>query len=413
MRVLVLDGNENHAVAAVRSLGKSGHSVVVGSSHSWSKAGWSRFCERQFHYPAPQENLEAFVTRIVEEVKPGTLVLPMTERTTLPLSERREAVFSAGGRLVMPPHPTVLRAFDKRQTTELALSLGLAVPRTVLLEDSADKVASHFHFPAVLKPRSSEEVSPAGRVQATGRPVYARNRQDFLMAYRRLRQRCTSVLAQEYVEGYGAGYFALMRHGEMRVEFAHRRIRDVHPTGSGSAVRVSARPEPRVREAGLALLSALKWHGAAMVEFRIRSDGVPVFIEVNGRFWNSLALAVYAGADFPSLIAALAEHGDVPPVPAFRTGVRCRWILGDFRHLLYVMGGRPPGFPGEFPGRMRTLFNFLLPIPGTVHDNFTWDDPLPELGDWLDFGLRRLPEAFGKKPRGGDKVHAQRGYSHS
>ena len=40
MRVLVLDGNQNQAVACVRSLAKQGHSVLVGSTTSWSKAGW-------------------------------------------------------------------------------------------------------------------------------------------------------------------------------------------------------------------------------------------------------------------------------------------------------------------------------------------------------------------------------------
>ena len=40
MRVLVLDGNENQAVACVRSLAKGGHVVSVGADSSWSKAGW-------------------------------------------------------------------------------------------------------------------------------------------------------------------------------------------------------------------------------------------------------------------------------------------------------------------------------------------------------------------------------------
>ena len=44
LRVFVLDGNENQAVACVRSLAAAGHDVHVGSDSRWSKAGWSRFC---------------------------------------------------------------------------------------------------------------------------------------------------------------------------------------------------------------------------------------------------------------------------------------------------------------------------------------------------------------------------------
>jgi hypothetical protein len=126
----------------------------------------------------------------------------------------------------------------------------------------------------------------------------------------------------------------------------------------------------------------------------MRPDGTPVFLEVNGRFWNSLALAVFAGADFPRLVADIAEHGDCETHLAFRTGLRCRWLLGDVRHLAAVFAGPPPDYPGEFPGRLRTLLDVLRPVRGTLHDNFTIDDPLPELGDWLHFLGRRLPQAL-------------------
>jgi predicted ATP-grasp superfamily ATP-dependent carboligase len=179
-----------------------------------------------------------------------------------------------------------------------------------------------------------------------------------------------------------------MHHGELRAEFAHRRIRDVRPTGSGSAVRVSVPPDPVIRKASLAILKALNWHGVAMVEFRQSEGQPPVFMEVNGRFWNSLALACYAGVDFPALLARMAEAGDVETVSHFQTGVRCRWLLGDVRHLVEVWRGAPSGYPLAYPPRLRTLLNVLTPVPGTFHDCFQWRDPLPELGDWLSFAGR-------------------------
>jgi predicted ATP-grasp superfamily ATP-dependent carboligase len=148
-----------------------------------------------------------------------------------------------------------------------------------------------------------------------------------------------------------------------------------------------------------------------MVEFRVRADGTPVFLEVNGRFWNSLPLAVCAGADFPAMLAEMAERGDVEPRYGYRAGVRCRWLLGDFRHLLEVMRGKPAGFPGEFPSRLKTLREFLTPVAGTFHDNFNARDPLPELGDWLDFALRRLPARALKNSGARDDRHAQSNFS--
>ncbi|MBI3791999.1 MAG: acetate--CoA ligase family protein [Gemmatimonadetes bacterium] len=396
MRVLVLDGNENQAVASVRSIGRAGHAVEVGAPSAWSKAGWSRFASRSFRYPGVQEDAAGFVDAIVAQLRAGpapALVLPMTERTTLPLSVARERVEAAGGRLVIPPHATLLRAFDKNETTRIAASVGVTVPQTRTAASPADAraAAATLTYPVVLKPVSSEELDAHGRMQATGAPVYARTPAELEPAIAAIFSRAPAIVLQEFIEGTGAGYFALMNQGQLRLEFGHRRIRDVRPTGSGSAVRESAALDPRVRDAGRKVLEALGWHGVAMVEFRIRPDGTPVFLEVNGRFWNSLALAVVAGADFPRLLAEIAERGDCETIPGYRVGVRCRWFLGDARHLAEVMRGRPAGFPGPFPARLPTLLEFLRPVPGTFHDNFTLDDPLPELGDWADFLFRRVP----------------------
>jgi predicted ATP-grasp superfamily ATP-dependent carboligase len=414
--VLVLDGNENQAVACVRSLGAAGYDVHVGADTAWSKAGWSRFCRGRFRYPGPQQDSHAFVAGVAAEVRRlrGAVVLPMTERSTLPLSQHRQELMAAGARLVLPSHDTVVAAFDKAHTTKLAQSLGIPVPWTVEIGDyvEARRVALEARYPVVLKPRSSEEVGFSGRPKATGAPLYARNPHEFMVAYRTLARRCRAMLAQQYVEGAGVGYFALMRHGELRAEFAHRRLRDVRPTGSGSSLRESVSVDRVLRRHALHLLQALGWHGVAMVEFRRGRDGTPVFLEVNGRLWNSLALATSAGTDFPRLLAELAVHGDVEPPPPHRPGVRCRWMLGDLRHVLEVLQGPPRAFPGRFPGRLRTLGAVLRPTLGTHHDNFRLDDPLPELGDWLHFALRRLPALRRARAHTGKELHVERRYSH-
>ncbi|MCU1304266.1 MAG: hypothetical protein JWQ87_4550 [Candidatus Sulfotelmatobacter sp.] len=402
MRILVLDGNQNQAVASVRSLANAGHQVLVGESSAWSKAGWSRSCESTFQYPSPQEDTAGFLARVAEVAgqKPGTLILPMTEATTLPLSAQRDQIFATGAKLVLPSHANVLLAFNKEETVRLAASLGVPVPKTSIIRDAqqALETSRNTRFPAVLKPRNSVETGPDGAVRATGRPLYAKNAEELMSAFLKMKNTCSHVLVQEFVEGEGTGYFALMRHGELRAEFAHRRIRDVHPTGSGSALRVSVEPDPQIRGYSLAILRALDWHGAAMVEFRQAPGGSPIFMEVNGRLWNSLPLACYAGADFPVWLAQLAERGDVDAVGQFKTGVLCRWLLGDCRHLAEVWRGAPPGYPKAYPGRLSTLLAVMTPVPGTFHDNFQWRDPLPELGDWLSF-LERIFEENKKKRR--------------
>jgi predicted ATP-grasp superfamily ATP-dependent carboligase len=396
-RVLVLDGNENQAVACTRALARSGYHVEVGSDEGWSKAGWSRYASGSFRYPSPQEEPDAFVEALrARLVKHGpAVVLPMTEKATLPISARRHVLTGAGGMMVLPPHETLLKVFDKRVMTDLAASLGLTVPRTWQVTSAAElaSVERDAIMPVVLKPSSSQEETTAGGSVTTGAPVYARSIAELRTAWQQLSRRASSILVQEFIPGSGAGYFALMVHGKCRGEFAHRRIRDVRPTGSGSALRVSVEPPALMRKQSLALLEAVNWHGVAMVEFRVRPDGQPVFLEINGRFWNSLALAVHAGVDFPTGMARIAESGDTPPLAAGRPGVYSRWLLGDMRHLLSVMRGAPAGFPAAFPSRLATIANVATPKLGTRHDNFELSDPLPAFGDWIHFFFRKAPAA--------------------
>ena len=401
MRVLLLDGQVNPAVTAVRSLGRAGYRVLVGSSGRWSKAGWSRYAAGSFTYPSAQNDAVKFAEKIaaLASEEKGTLVLPITEKTVMAISAQRSLVEAAGGRLVMPEHATMLRAYDKAQTTRVATHAGVPVPRTCSLGDdaSAQRAAASFSYPAVLKASTSVELA-GGRMNSTARPLYARSPQEFLSAYRELRRQCSHVVAQEFIPGEGAIYCLLLCRGQLRAEFAYRRIRSVHPTGWGAALRVSV-PASGLRDQSLTIIRALdpKWTGLASVEYRVAPEGTAYFLEVNPRTWNSLALAVYAGVDFPRMLAEIAEHGDVPSHPGYPTGVVCRWWLGDLRRLLYVWGGVPGSYPGKTTGRMAALFDFLRPVPHAFHDNFMARDPLPEVGDWLGAATRAVSRAAGRR----------------
>jgi hypothetical protein len=115
------------------------------------------------------------------------------------------------------------------------------------------------------------------------------------------------VLLQKFVEGEGTGYFALMHQGELRAEFAHRRIRDIYPTRSRSAVRVTTAVDPKIRRSSLAILAALHWHGVAMVKYRHKSGSPAVFMEVSG------ALLAFAAAGYSAMPGIWLRFGKGRP----------------------------------------------------------------------------------------------------
>jgi hypothetical protein len=123
------------------------------------------------------------------------------------------------------------------------------------------------------------------------------------------------------------------------------------------------------------------------VEFRDDGEGPPYLMEVNGRFWGSLQLAISAGVDFPRLWLDVLRGdatSDGTPVEASGPPVTLRWLWGDAKRLLYVMAGPPAGYPGLFPSRLQGLREVLGPQPpGTRSETWEDADPWPALGEWV------------------------------
>src|SRR4029077_21269913 len=114
-----------------------------------------------------------------------------------------------------------------------------------------------------------------------------------------------------------------------------RRLVENPPAGGASVLSESAPVEARLRDDAIRLLGPIGWHGVAMMEYKQdESTGAFFLMEVNGRFWGSLQLAIDAGVDFPFLAWQLAT-GQRPEVRRpYAVGVKNRWLCGDVDHLL-------------------------------------------------------------------------------
>src|SRR5262249_50846353 len=132
------------------------------------------------------------------------------------------------------------------------------------------------------------------------------------------------VLIQNYFEGRGVGQEFLTSEGEVVDVFQHERVHEPL-SGGGSSYRMSVSPDERMLECSKRLLSALRWTGVAMVEYKQNvSTGEFVLMEINGRFWGSLPLAVASGVDFPYRAYRVHSKQPVPPAAPYRRGLYCR-----------------------------------------------------------------------------------------
>lgn len=388
--ILVLDGIETQALACVRALGRSGNRVFVAAVEAAPLAGWSRYCTGRYRLRG--ETLDAFASLRDWAVKQGVqVVLPQTESSCILCNLDRAAWESAGIIVGCAPDDQLRRAFDKAYTWQFAEACGLRLPARHVPQTLSDarQAAEQIGFPVVVKPRFSHYWNGEQFLRRAG-TYYASNQVELDAALHTSRQGPFWPVIQEYVSGRGKGVFALYDRGTAVAWFAHERLRDVRPSGSGSSLRRSIPLEDRLLEPAARLLDTLRWHGPAMVEFRDDERNAPCLIEVNGRFWGSLELAIAAGIDFPTLWLRVLQGAPRSEPASYASGVTRRWWWGDVKRLGHIIKGPPPGYPGTFPSLLTGLKEMLGPQPaGTRSETWSAQDPAPAVGEWVQ-GLRSL-----------------------
>jgi predicted ATP-grasp superfamily ATP-dependent carboligase len=192
---------------------------------------------------------------------------------------------------------------------------------------------------------------------------------------------------QERIVGPGVGVFVLMWDGQPVATFMHRRIREKPPSGGVSVYAESIAPDPALVDRAVRLLRSFDWRGVAMVELKVDArTGTPYLMEINGRFWGSLQLAIDAGVDFPALLVDRALGGNTRGPDTWQIGVRGRWWWGDVDYMVTRLrrSDAALALPSDAPKRARALLDFMTTFaPDQV---FRLTDPMPfvrESMQWL------------------------------
>jgi predicted ATP-grasp superfamily ATP-dependent carboligase len=314
-------------------------------------------------------------------------VIPVTDASILALLPSRSRLADCA--ILGPEHDSFLGISDKDAVLRLASRIGLAVPRQTRLSTPSEPMDSgSFGWPVFLKPSRSVTGAPGRRTKLSVQIMHGPDR--LRAALGALPTEAYPVLVQEQISGPGVGIFALRWDGELLAAFSHRRIREKPPWGGVSVYRESIALDSGLLDQAWRLLEAFDWQGVAMVEFKVHEEsGVAYLMEVNGRFWGSLQLAIDSGVDFPTLLVAAARGASGEPVTSYRTGVRSRWLLGDLDHLIarFRRSSSAGTTDVSLPSRWRTLADVMVPWrPGDRTEVLRRSDPRPflrETSEWL------------------------------
>jgi len=380
--VLISDGEQRSALAAVRSLGQSGYRVYVCSKNGRSIAGASRYALAERAVSSALDNPSRFaqeVRALITDWKINVL-LPMTEETFNALFAHPELFAD-----VCIPSATAeqFRAVsDKKRVLEVAASCGLNVPAQVVLSAAGDAdrlFDTGLRFPLVVKPARS--VAQLGGKQLKLGVIHCGDTKALRRALATLPSAAYPLLLQQRVIGAGVGVFLLLWDGDLVATFAHRRLRERPPAGGVSVYRESIAAEHELVQNSRLLLDSFGWRGVAMIEYKLdETTGTPYIMEINGRFWGSLQLAIDAGVDFPSLLVARACGERVFGPSVYKLGIRSRWEWGGVDYVLARLrrSDTELSLPPGSPGRIRGVLSALVPwMPGDRLEVFRFADPAP------------------------------------
>lgn len=385
--ILITDGEHRAALAATRSLGRAGYRVIVASSRPHCLAGASRWATAHWQTPDPLDDPAGFVSMLEQRAADShyQVLLPITDQSIAPVLAARSRF--SGVAIPFPELEAWRRISDKAALTGAAARLDIRVPEQTVVA-SPDQIGEleGLGFPVVAKPARSLVQTRTGPAKFSVR--HAREKAELKAALDRLPAEAWPVLIQRRIVGPGLGVFLLMNQGRVLASFGHRRILEKPPSGGVSVCSESVGVPPELMERSAALLEHFAWSGVAMVEYKLeRETGTPFLMEVNGRLWGSLQLAIDAGVDFPRLLVDQALGKPVYAPPAWRIGLRCRWRLGEADHLLARLRQSGNALPPDIPSLSTAIRHALLPAWGANQrgEVFRWNDPRPAFREALDW----------------------------
>lgn len=362
--------DDRKTLCVARSLAGRGARVSVASDRPWGLACWSRSVARRLRCEDPRHDPVRYVESL-ERLLAGDrhdVLIPTNDYTTAAAAAHAGRL-SRLARLAVPPSDSLTRAQDKFAVAMLGRELGIETPRTRLAQAAGEVPAlvADIGLPCVVKFRRGSGAvglrivrEPDGW-RAAGDE---RREPDLVYDYRQF-------LVQEFVPGDTHDVCVVCCRGDLRAAVSQRRLR-TYPAAGGVGVDCITTNEPALVEQASVLMRALRWHGPAQVEFKVdAAAGRAWLIEVNGRLWGTLALAVWAGVDVPWMLCRLALDGDVRPQWDYRVGARYRWTLP--LGLLHAAQSNSPG---------RALRDLFMRSPATSGD-WWWTDPWPHAAEAL------------------------------
>lgn len=405
-KVLVLGVDDRSALTVVRSLGRRGIEVHLGCDTPTSICAYSRYTAHVVRFPDAGKEGDAWLSHLESTLRhvQYDLVIPTVDKYLVPVIQHREALEKLA-RFAIPDQRGFLCTYNKSRTLDLAQSLGIPCPETTemsAIEDVQELITRH-RLPVIVKPISSKVWQSRARHDLKVELVHTRAALEAKLT--QLLPICP-VLIQSVHKGIGVGLEFLTNRGDLVAVFQHERVHEPKK-GGGSSYRKSTAVDPLLLDYSMRMLRDLAWTGVAMVEYKCDvATHESVLMEINGRFWGSLPLAVAAGVDFPALLYDLLVHNKIPEKVNYRKNLYGRNLVKDLDWLKEnIRADKRDPYTLSLPwykvlGEIRHVL-----LCRERYDTLVWDDMRPGLLQLCEYARANVAGAREKLSRAALQGH--------
>lgn len=370
-------------LGVARSLGVSGIKVY-GLDHKKDIGFYSRYikpvkCPHPVHEPA------GFIDFLVDKAKTETFkpVLFITSDDFLRVVSENRTQLADYFYFNFPSAGLLSQISDKYKQYLLAKQAGIAVPYTVIFDDSVHErtMLENMRFPVIVK--AKDVTVWRKKISAVQKGFLATSMDEIIPLMEKMKEKRVEAIIQEVISGPDTNHFKFCGYydnqSRLMAGFTLQKIRQ-NPVHFGVGSVVESIDYPQLFETGDTLFRNIGYCGIGSAEFKLDNyDNKLKLVEINPRYWQQNYLSKACGINFPYIDYCYSAAKTASSQHQFKKNIKWVNIYLDFESFLKYRK------EGELSWR-----KWLTSLKGKkVWSDFNLRDPLPGFYE-IRFGLRLL-----------------------
>ncbi len=377
--VLIL-GDLPSALEVTRSLGASGHRVIVGTSSLYCYANLSRHCAETWHHPPILGSISSFfdaLSNFLSSRPDITIIFPTEDIYLVRICENRDCL-PRYIKIVMPDCGLVELSDNKISMHSLIDKLGIPQATYAVAEGKMElfKKCDALGYPCVLLHVDSRDTI-LGR-----KAMKIDSRQHLDRVFQHRPDFDGRLLLRAFASGTRYNYYLVASEGRILDGIQLKSTRTDKLDETGVMVDfTSIAPMPEITRYTEILLLHLNYSGPGMTQFIVdESRDTVTFLEINPRLGGSCSAAAHAGIDLVRMAFDLTcgtLSADPVGQSSYPFDMRFAAFGRDFTGL------RRDWRQGEISVKQAIAWfgrSIKTAMRADAHVCWRWNDPLPGLG---------------------------------